>query len=161
AFDHPGVDLALELFRGHTVVNHSPFILWQIIHPHQFPLQSITYRDYTIGAVRAVPFVVANSAGWSVPEMVSAAAIFGGMHRQDPFVIRPAMFDPRHRIRAQPVVGVDDIEMADVILGLEEMPNKGAAHFLDFIHEIVGVIERAVMVPDPVNLAHAAASVPG
>ena len=64
----------------------------------------------------------------------------------------PGLFDPDHRVGCQPVVGVNDVEMAVAIFFLKKMPGKRTAHLLDFIDEIAVEVERAKMVPDAVNL---------
>src|SRR5262249_17439235 len=54
-------------------------------------------------------------------------------------------------IAGKPVVRVNDIEGADVVLTLEYMMDEGTAHVVDFIHEIWMQIERTAMVMDAIN----------
>jgi hypothetical protein len=76
-------------------------------------------------------------------------------------MIAPTVLNPNHRVRSQPVVGVNDIKMAVPILLLKKMPNKRAAHLLDFIHETAVEIEGTKVMPNAVNLPGAAAAVTG
>ena len=58
-------------------------------------------------------------------------------------------------------MGVHDIEMTDVILGLKEMPDEGTAHFLNFLQENRTQAEGAVMIPDSIDLVRASRPVAG
>ena len=55
---------------------------------------------------------------------------------------------------------VDHLEVPGTILFLEEMPDKRLAHFLSFIEEAAMGIEKAVMVPDALDLTDTTAAVP-
>ena len=55
---------------------------------------------------------------------------------------------------------VDHLEMPATILFLEEMPDKRLAHLLSFIKEVATGIEKAMMVPDALDLANTTAAVP-
>ncbi len=63
----------------------------------------------------------------------------------------PRLFDPDHGIRRQPVMSMHHVKAADMIFGLEEVPDEGAAHFLDFVDEVGVQVVRAVVMPDPVD----------
>jgi len=139
--DDDRVDPAVEFVNGYAVVDHPAFPIRQIIHPHQLALECATNCDNAVGAIGAVTFVVANAGARTAPEIVSAAAIFGGMHGQHVAMIGPTLFYPGHRIGGEPVVRVDDIEMTVTIFFLKEMPDVGTAHLLNFIDETCVEIE--------------------
>ena len=159
--DDGRVDPAVEFVNGHAIVDHPAFPIGEVIHPHQLALERATDCDDAVGAIGAVTLVVANAGARTAPEIVSAAAIFSGMHGQDGAMIGPALFNPDHGIGGEPVVRVDEIEMAVTIFFLEEMPDERTAHFLDFIDETGVEIEWTVVIPDAIDLAYAATSVAG
>ena|SRR5436189_45885 len=80
------------------------------------------------------------------------------MHRQHRAMIWPPLLDPDHRAGSKPVVRMHHIEVAVPILLLKEVPNERAAHVLDLIDEIYVGVERAIMMPDPVNLVDSSSS---
>jgi hypothetical protein len=92
--------------------------------------------------------------------MIAAAAVFGGMHGEHRPMIWPGLFDANHGAGGQPIVRVDYLEVPETILFMEEMPDKRLAHFLSFIEEAAMGIEKAVMVPDALDLARTTAAVP-
>ena len=159
--DDGRIDPAVEFVNGHAIVDHPAFPIGQIIHPHQLALEGATDRDDAISAIGAVTFVVANAGARAAPEIVSAATIFGGMHCQHVAMIGPTLFDPDHGVGGEPVVGVDDIEMAVAIFFLKEMPDKRAAHLLNFIDEIAVEVEWTKMVPDAVDLQNVTGAIAG
>jgi hypothetical protein len=60
--------------------------------------------------------------------------------------VSPSLFYPNHRIGAEPVVGVHNIEPADEILDLEKPVNKGPAQIIDVLDKIAMLlIETAVI----------------
>jgi len=75
-------------------------------------------------------------------------------------MIWPGLFDANHGAGGQPIVRVDHLEVPGTILFLEEMPDKRLAHFLSSIEEAALGVERAVMVPDALDLANTTAAVP-
>ena len=74
-------------------------------------------------------------------------------------MIPAVLLDPHHRVGRQPVVRMNHVEMSDVILRLEKVPDERAAHLLNFVHEIAAEIMRTVVIPHTVNPADAAAAV--
>jgi hypothetical protein len=76
-------------------------------------------------------------------------------------MIGAPLLDPHHRVRGKPVVGVHHVEVADIVLGLKEMPDERPAHFLDFLHKHAVQIEGTVMITDAVDLVHPAGPVAG
>ena len=64
------------------------------------------------------------------------------------------LLDPDYGVGGEPVVRMDYIEPADVVLRLDEMRGKGSAHFLNFIDEIAVEVMRTEMIPDTIQLDH-------
>jgi hypothetical protein len=83
------------------------------------------------------------------------------MHGEHRAMIWPGLLDANHGACGQPIVRVDHLEVPETILFLKEMPDKRLAHFLSFIEEAAMGIEKAVMVPDALDLANTTAAVPG
>jgi len=105
--------------------------------------------------------VVADACRIAPPEMVAAATVLGRMYREDRAVMRTRLLDPHHGVRCQPVVRVHDVETPDVVLGAVEVPDERTTHVLDLVHETAAQGVRAVVIPDPVLLLHAADAVAG
>jgi hypothetical protein len=64
----------------------------------------------------------------------------------------PALLDPDHGVGREPVVSMNHIKMmAHVILGLEEVMDKGPAHVVDFLDKVRVQVEGTAMVMDSIN----------
>src|SRR6266851_1136520 len=67
-------------------------------------------------------------------------------------MIPTAALDPHHGVGSQPIMSVDHVEAPIPILLLEEMPDKGPAHILNFINKVPIGLKGTVMIPNSVNL---------
>src|SRR6185436_5156362 len=97
----------------------------------------------------------------SFKKHISGTPILGRMHREHGAMIGATLLDPHHGVGRKPVVSVHHVEVTDVVFRLEEMPNERPAHFLDLLHENAVQTERAVMIPDTVDLVRASGPVAG
>lgn len=94
--------------------------------------------------------VVLDADGLAGEEAVAVAAVLRRVHGEDGLV-SAAFLDPDCGVGGQPVVGVNHVEAADVILHCVEDVDERAAHVVDFVHEISGQIEAATVVVDAID----------
>ncbi len=107
------------------------------------------------------PFLMTDPSRLAVPKVIAATPVLGGMDRED--ALSPTtLFDPNHGVGGQPIMRMNDIKWADVILRLENVMNEGPAHIVDLIDKVGMKVEGATMVMDTINphvvrlsLAHA------
>jgi len=103
-----------------------------------------------IRPIRSSAFLIANSHRLTVPKMIPAPSVFRGMERQDTFTA-PTLFGPDHCVADEPIVRVNDVERADVVLRLKEMVDERPAHIVDFIYEVGMKVEWTAMVMNTVD----------
>ena len=97
----------------------------------------------------------------SAGKVVAAPAVFGGMHSKNRFAVR-RIFQPNHRVGRQPVVRVNDIEAAHLVLRLQKTVHERAAHIHDIVLKMLLIVINAPVVTNTVDplqrrliLAHA------
>ena len=61
-----------------------------------------------------------------------------------------ALLRPDHCISCEPVVRMNNVERADVILRLENMVHERAAHIIDLVDKVGMKVERATVIVDAV-----------
>ena len=153
--DRTRIKEAVELMNRHAVVDGPALPIRQIVEPHQFSLERVAHGNHAVGAIGAVSFVIADAFRRPEPKRIPGTPVFGGMHREHGAMIAASLLDPHHRVGRKPVVSVHHVKMADVVLGLKEVPDERTAHFLDFLLENASQTEGTVMIPDAVDLLRA------
>src|SRR5215475_644452 len=106
--------------------------------------------DHMVRPIGRSPFLFPDPNRLPVPEVIAAPAVFGGVQGYDAFAASP-LFHPNHRIAGEPVVGMDDVEWADVVFGLKHMVHERPAHVVDFVYEVRVQVKRAAMIMDAVD----------
>jgi hypothetical protein len=63
-----------------------------------------------------------------------------------------ALFYPYTGVRCQPVVRVDDIKAADVVLRMEERVHKRTAHIVNLFYKVLMRGIRAAVIMDAMDI---------
>ena len=150
AFDLAGIDRVIESSRVDAVVDDGGLVIGALVQPADLVLELVGHGDDAIGAVGAVPFVVLNAWRLSAEEAVAVASVLGRVHGQHRLAAA-AILDPDKGVGSQPVVRVDDVEVAHMIFHGAILVDEGPAHVVDFIDEIARQHEVAAMVLDAVD----------
>ena len=107
-----------------SVVNCGQLPVRNLVHPHDLVPQVVGNRYYSIRPITSRPFLFADPGVLlSTPEIIPAAPVFSRMSGQDAFAA-PSLLDLDHRIAGEPIMRVNDVKWADVVLGLEDIVNE-------------------------------------
>ena len=122
-----GITWKVEGFGSDAVVDDAALIHRRAVMPNDLVLQSLADADDAFGDEDALPFAMPNGLALTGMDLVAAASVFCGMHRQHAF---GAALSPNQRehLGGEPIVRVDDVKLPDQRARGEEVVLERATH---------------------------------
>ncbi|MEI2773107.1 MAG: hypothetical protein V9G98_21010 [Candidatus Competibacter sp.] len=145
--DLGGINETIESMIVDTVGDHMDLLGRNSINPVQFVGEKVADRNYQIGVVTASRLGVADPAGEPVKKDIAITTVLRGVHGQHTGRAE-AVHRILHGVGGEPVVGMDDLELADHGSYFVKTMSHGFAHV---IHALDIVFAQAMIDPVIVN----------